>query len=130
MKSFDIFISYSRDDKHWAQGLADALKRKGAQVWLDEEQVKSGAVWRSAISRALQRSHYVVTILDPKDARRPNTYFEAGMAIGLGKKVAFVMPQHFISSGNAPFDVKRAMVIRRRTPDLTAKELLHRVMHR
>ncbi len=124
MKDFDVFVSYSHRDKEWARRFVNALKRQGVKTWLDEEHLKPGSDWRSGILRALERSQHVVTVLDPMDINRASTYFEVGMAIGLGKSVTFVVPESKSGQANVRFDVKKRNVLKRQEPEVTAQELL------
>jgi hypothetical protein len=42
-KDWDVFISHASEDKHKvALPLADALRRAGVRVWLDQHELKLG----------------------------------------------------------------------------------------
>ena len=53
------FISYSRDDSEFDLRLAQDLKAAGANVWLDQLDIKPGRPWDNAIEDALIYNHAV-----------------------------------------------------------------------
>lgn len=59
-----LFISYSHiDAAKTALRLADDLKAKGFDVWLDLERSKPGASWTRGIEQGIDHSHVVLAIL-------------------------------------------------------------------
>jgi ActR/RegA family two-component response regulator len=60
MKSF---ISYSSMDRRFVRKLATDLKRRGAQVWLDEWEIKVGDEIRQRIEHGISEYDYFVVIL-------------------------------------------------------------------
>ena len=63
-----IFISYRKDDtKDFARHLADWLKRSFSeqQVFLDDEDIRLGDGWKTAIHDALSRSFVLVALIGP-----------------------------------------------------------------
>jgi hypothetical protein len=63
-----IFISYRKDDtKDLARHLADLLKRRFGeqQVFLDDEDIRVGDGWKTAIDDALSRSFVLVALIGP-----------------------------------------------------------------
>ncbi|NUP23360.1 MAG: toll/interleukin-1 receptor domain-containing protein [Streptomyces sp.] len=58
-----VFLSYSRDDQQTAVRLAAELRRLGADVWLDVDNLLPGDNWKSAVSDAIERSDYFVALL-------------------------------------------------------------------
>ena len=57
----DIFISYSRIDKHWVATLAKALQVQGYNVWWDPE-ILLGQDFEAVIQAALENTGCVVTV--------------------------------------------------------------------
>ena len=49
-----IFISYARQDQPYTRKLADHLRQRGFDVWMDDR-IDFGDLWWRAIVRALQR---------------------------------------------------------------------------
>ena len=54
---FDVFLSYSKKDKDWAEGLATRLKDKeGFNVWFNEWKMIPGRPEQKTVEQALERS--------------------------------------------------------------------------
>ncbi len=81
-----VFISYAHKDIEAAKELADKLKERGVQPWLDEDNIKPGVSWAEQIKAAVVDSGTVVVILGEGEPS-PNVLVEAGMAMGQGKPV-------------------------------------------
>lgn len=60
-----LFISYSRADEDFARQIAQSLLELGADVWLDQEDIRSGEDWSDAIQRGLESSQIMLLILSP-----------------------------------------------------------------
>src|SRR5687768_7146823 len=60
-----IFISYSRKDLQFVEGLASDLKQAGFEVWYDFLRLRGGERWRIEIQNALKASQCVITVLSP-----------------------------------------------------------------
>jgi hypothetical protein len=59
--------------------------------------------------------------------RTPRTpAFEAGMALGLGKELVFVVPKEIVESDELSFDISKGNVLFKSTPAATARELIGR----
>jgi TIR domain len=65
-KKWDIFISHAREDKEdVVRPLAEALKRAGVKVWLDEHELKLGDSLSEKIDEGLSESSFGAVILSP-----------------------------------------------------------------
>lgn len=63
-REFDFFVSYATPDKPTVAGpLAEALKRRGAEVFWDEWEIRVGDSLRKRIDEGLARSRYGVVVL-------------------------------------------------------------------
>jgi formylglycine-generating enzyme required for sulfatase activity len=58
----DVFISYARRDRPYAERLARALEREGFNVWWDIEALRSGQSFNRAIQQALEGTTCVVVL--------------------------------------------------------------------
>ena len=58
-----IFISYSRKDLRFVEGLASDLRKAGFEVWYDFLRLRGGERWRIEIQRAIKNSQCVITVL-------------------------------------------------------------------
>jgi hypothetical protein len=64
-----IFLSYAASDKAIARKLTDDLTRHGAEVWLDQEQLKLGDDFDEKIVRNLEAAAAVVVLITPNSLR-------------------------------------------------------------
>jgi hypothetical protein len=82
---FDVFVSYSHQDKDRVRTLVDRLRGEGLRVWFDERDIEPGSSFPAEISKGLQESkkavfclsstalesHWVQTELNTAIARDP-----------------------------------------------------------
>ena len=61
--AFDVFVSYSRRDSPFVEGLVGLLREAGFTVWLDIEQVPGGADVQQTLLQALDVSRHVVAVI-------------------------------------------------------------------
>src|SRR5689334_4378358 len=57
------FLSYAREDVEQARRLYRDLRQAGATVWFDEESLRPGERWVSAIKKGILSSRYFVVLL-------------------------------------------------------------------
>ena len=57
----DVFLSYARPDRRWAESLASIMKAQGWSVWWDSE-IRAGEFWEDDIENALKHSKCVVVL--------------------------------------------------------------------
>jgi hypothetical protein len=57
-----VFISYSHKDKEYARQLADEMKRRGIEVWIDDR-IEYGDVWTRVIQENLERCQAMILIM-------------------------------------------------------------------
>ena len=60
-----VFLSYARKDEALANAVAQQLKSRGVDVWVDREQVRSGEDWARAIDEAIAKSDAMIALLSP-----------------------------------------------------------------
>lgn len=59
-----IFISYSREDSHYAYSLASALENEGFEVWIDKH-IEYGAKWIHVIQERIESCTAFIVIMTP-----------------------------------------------------------------
>jgi hypothetical protein len=58
-----VFLSYPQQEISVAKEIASALRKAGAKVWVDRENIQPGQDWKKAIETALADSDAIVTLL-------------------------------------------------------------------
>jgi len=60
-----VFISYSTQNRTYAQKLAKKLQGEGIDVWIDNAKIRSGENWWQSIVKALSAASAVVVLMTP-----------------------------------------------------------------
>lgn len=74
------FLSYSRENSVFVLRLVDDLKAAGANVWLDQLDIKVGNDWDTAIHDALAQCSWMLVVLSPASVRSKNVQDEIALA--------------------------------------------------
>lgn len=82
-----IFVSHSSQDKWAARSVADALRRVGWTVWIDEAGIVGGKDWRGELVRALEGTWVVVLLVSLQSMRSKWVIREVQAADRLGKQI-------------------------------------------
>lgn len=75
------FFSYSRQDTAFALKLASDLRKNGAEVWLDQLDIKPGERWDQDVQTALTKCASLLVILSPASVDSINVMDEVGFAL-------------------------------------------------
>jgi len=70
MPKNQLFISYARRDKPWAEWLGERLAKHGFLIWTDATSVPIGASFIAELNKTIEKSDVVLAILSP-------SYFES-----------------------------------------------------
>lgn len=103
-ETFDIFISYSHDDRDTMRRLRDSLIASKLDVWTDER-IEDGQNWEFAVAEAIKSSGCVVALLTPSSARSVWVGRELGYAENNGTRIFPVL-----ISGNVRTSVPMRLV--------------------
>ncbi len=82
-----IFISYAREDFHFAELLKLKLQALEFNVWLDSGELKAGEDWQDGIERGLQESALILVVLSEGSIQSQYVTFEWAYAMGQGKAI-------------------------------------------
>ncbi|HLO30493.1 MAG TPA: SUMF1/EgtB/PvdO family nonheme iron enzyme [Anaerolineales bacterium] len=82
-----VFISYSRRDLSFVEGLAGDLKRAGLEVWFDLTGLEGGERWGERLQDAIRNSQYVIVVLSPDSVESQWVEREFLYASNQGKKI-------------------------------------------
>jgi hypothetical protein len=87
-----VFISYSRRDREFAEELAGQLEKQGISVFYDKH-LSPGEEWASVFRKKIEESSALILLVPSSDSpQRNKLWFEAGAAKALGKRVLAVLP--------------------------------------
>ncbi|MEO0975027.1 MAG: toll/interleukin-1 receptor domain-containing protein, partial [Pseudomonadota bacterium] len=75
--TIDVFISYQRDDKPYAEGLAHALAERGYSVWWDVD-LLSGQDFSDEIAEVIRQSRGAIVLWSERSVRSRFVKDEAG----------------------------------------------------
>src|SRR5947207_15448218 len=103
MATDTTFFSYSRSDSAFVLKLAKDLRDAGAELWLDQLDIKAGSRWDASIEAALNASTCIIVILSPASVGSNNVMDEVSFALENGKTVIPVM----ITECVTPFRLRR-----------------------
>jgi hypothetical protein len=118
-----VFISYSNQDRDWAEAFAQSLKESGAEVWFDQWKIPAGQVWPATFEKGLRESDVIAVVVNLTDPFRPDLWFEYGAAVGMGKRLVPILPSESQSSA-LPYPLRIRQGILRESPEETAKKLV------
>jgi hypothetical protein len=82
-----VFISYSRDDLHFANQLDAALNACGFERIIDREGISGGEKWKLRLGNMISEADTVVFVLSPTSARSEVCAWEVEEAARLGKRI-------------------------------------------
>ena len=98
------FISYSREDEHFAARLAADLHQKNINIWIDTKSIRAGAVWDNEIQNALKNCTHVLLIATPRSVVSTNVCDEIAFALDKKKTIVPII----IEECELPLRVHRA----------------------
>jgi hypothetical protein len=98
-----FFISYAREDSQFALRLANDLKSKDIDVWLDQLKIRPGMQWDREVQRALNLSSGIIVVLSPASVASDHVMDEVAFGLDQGKKVIPV----FCADCEIPFSLRR-----------------------
>lgn len=90
---YTVFVSYARKDQDFALKLVQDLRREGADIWLDQLDIPTGARWDDQIQAALEKCSYFLVVLSPVSVASQNVKDEIGLALDNNKTIMPVLYQ-------------------------------------
>src|SRR4030095_5128989 len=82
-----IFISYSRRDSDFVDGLILALEQYGFRTWKDFNAIVGGEVGKASISKAVKECDAFLVVLSPRSASSGNVSKEIAVAAKHGRRI-------------------------------------------
>ncbi len=84
---YDVFISYSSNDRLIAETILNALKRRGITCWIAPDSIAAGTSWREAIVDGLEQSRLMLVVLSEKSIKSWHVSNELGLAADSGRTI-------------------------------------------
>ncbi len=85
-----LFISYSNQDREFAEQIQRTLSQVGIMTTLDDAEESSGSDVKSTIRDAVRTADALLLVASDKALSNNSVMLEIGIARGLGKKVVAV----------------------------------------
>ncbi len=101
--SVTYFISYSREDSEFALRLAQDLRAEGADIWMDQLDIKMGDRWDRKVEQALKKCAGLILIMSPTSVKSDNVLDELDYALEKDKRI---LPILFLEC-ERPFRIRR-----------------------
>ena len=100
-----VFISYSRRDSHFVGPLAEGLRGRGKDVWIDIEGIRDAEVFPTALREAIDSSEGFVFVISPASVSSRYCMREVGDAVETGKRIVPVDWEH-VPSADLPEPIR------------------------
>ncbi|WP_416676217.1 TIR domain-containing protein [Egbenema bharatensis] len=91
LKQLDVFVSYSRRDREFAEALCDQLKQANLNIWVDWENIPIAADWRQEIQEGIEAAHTFLFIISPDSVASPYCHDEVTQAVSNNKRVISIV---------------------------------------
>ena len=82
-----IFVSYSRQDKEWADAAVELLRAGGASVFRDVDSIAYGDCWREVLEDAITRCERLVLLWSASASNSKSVNVEVRIASRLSKRI-------------------------------------------
>jgi len=82
-----VFLSYSHDDSSTADEVVNELRKAGAKVWVDTEQLRPGETTTHAIDKAINDADTAVLLL----SRMPSPHVLSELRLAQEKEVKIIL---------------------------------------
>lgn len=121
-RKYDVFLSYSMEDRPWVTQFSSALRQAGVTDWFDAHEIKAGDRWQEAIEGALRESRVLVLVITSHSFSKPWTFFELGAAIAGEKRIIPVMLGD-VDLGGVPPLVRQLQFVKESSPVEAARRV-------
>lgn len=89
--AFDVFLSFSSNNKAEAEKIGSAAEAKGVSVFMSEKDLTSGDVWDETIREALLTSREMAILVSPTSLKSEWVATEWGIAWALQKRITPIL---------------------------------------
>jgi len=81
--STHAFISYIRENEVAANRLAESLRKKGVEVWVDRDSIAPGSRWKREVRRAITEGAFFIACFSAEYSSREKTYMNEELTIAI-----------------------------------------------
>jgi len=92
-KNRGVFLSYCRRNTEFVHTLADELKKRGVELWVDWKDIPPGSRWRDEIQKGIDDAENVVFVLSPDWINSSECAIELQLAVEKHKRLVPVLHQ-------------------------------------
>lgn len=114
----DIFISYSRKDKEFAERLVKSLEAEGRDVWIDFDDIPFASEWWDEICAGIESSESAVFIISPDSLESKVCGLEVNYAIKNKKRLIPILYREAKDRSAVPTEISHLNWIYFNTPDI------------
>lgn len=82
-----VFISYSHRDQEFVSRLALDLEKRGAQVWIDREDIHAGTKWQESIADGVRACKAFLLVVSPESLKSEWARREFDLAVASNRPV-------------------------------------------
>ena len=106
-----VFLSYASQDAEAAQGICEALRSAGIEVWFDQSELRGGDVWDQKIQREIHDCALFIPLISANTASRHEGYFRLEWDLAdqrshrMARSRVFVVPVCLDTTTQAAADV-------------------------
>ncbi len=86
-----IFISYKKEDVHFADGIKKKLRESEFKSWIDRYEIIAGDNWSNRIEQALRDCMVLIVVITPEMLDSDYITYEWSYALGANKPVIGIM---------------------------------------
>lgn len=98
MNKYDVFISYSPNDKEIVQRVTNFLEANGIRCWLDYRDIRVGEEWAKTLINAIRTSTVVIAIFSEHYNNSPSCENEIAFAARWSKPIIPIIIDNFDNS--------------------------------
>jgi len=91
-----VFISYASQDGEAAQGICDALRAAGLEVWFDQAELRGGDAWDASIREQIMGCALFIALISPNTDARSEGYFRLEWKLAVDRSHLMADDQAFL----------------------------------
>nr|VFK52439.1 MAG: TIR domain-containing protein [Candidatus Kentron sp. TUN]VFK52962.1 MAG: TIR domain-containing protein [Candidatus Kentron sp. TUN]VFK57954.1 MAG: TIR domain-containing protein [Candidatus Kentron sp. TUN] len=118
---YEVFLSYSHEDKSWVSKFVSVLKTSGVNAWSHAD-IFPGERWQEKIQEALRESNTLVMVLSPSSIINRRMFFELEAAVADKKRIIPVILED-LDISRIPAALLKFQALREESPQEAGKRV-------